>query len=111
MAMIERRSGVGHLPRGKRLLRGLLPLLKYGRVILLAMAAGMTCVLAAGCDRSHEDVDAPAHAADATPMLPGTRAAAASAPSIGAQRFDTSDGTQTRAASDALLPPVMHTAD
>lgn len=44
-------------------------------------------------------------------MLPGTRAAAAPATSAGAQRFDTSDGTQPHAASDALLPPVMHTAD
>lgn len=111
MAMIERRSRVGHPPRSKRLLRGLPPFVASGRMMLLAMAAGMTCVLAAGCDGSHDDLDARVHAADATPMLPGTRDAAASAPSIGAQRFDTSDGSQTHAASDALLPPVMHTAD
>ena len=107
MAMIERRSRVGHPPRGKRLLRGLPPL----ATALLAMAAGMTCVLAAGCDGGHDDVDARAHAAQATPMLPGTRDTAASAASVGAQRFDTSGEAQTHAASDALLPPVMHTAD
>ena len=27
------------------------------------------------------------------------------------ERFDTADGTQPQGASDALLPPVMHTAD
>lgn len=110
MPMIERRSRMGHPPSGKRGLRGG-PLAPQGRLLLAAMTAAMACVLAAGCDGGHDDRDARAPAADATPMLPGTRAAAAPATSAGAQRFDTSDGTQPHAASDALLPPVMHTAD
>lgn len=80
-------------------------------MLLVAVGAGVACALAAGCDGGHDDLDAKAHAADATPMLPGTRDVAAPTASADAQRFGTADGTQTHAASDALLPPVMHTAD
>jgi hypothetical protein len=111
VAMIERRSRVDRPARGKRLVRGLPPLAAWGRTMRAAMAAGIVCALAAGCDGGHDDADARLHAADTTPMLPGTRGAATQAARVGAQRFDTSDGTHAHAASDALLPPVMHTAD
>ena len=87
------------------------PLAWRGRVLLAAVAAGTACVLAAGCDGGHDALDAKAPAADPTPMLPGTRDVAAPPASGRAQRFDTADGAPTHAASDALLPPVMHTAD
>ncbi|MGN6649390.1 MAG: hypothetical protein ACTHL0_04980 [Trinickia sp.] len=112
MAMIERRSRVGHSPHSKRLSVGA-PLATRGYRVLAAVAVAMACALATGCDGAHDahdDLDTHAQA-DATSMLPGTRDAAAPAASARAQRFDTSDGTPTHAASDALLPPVMHTAD
>ena len=110
MAMIERRSRVAYAPWSKRSLRGA-SLATRVRMLCLAVAAAMACAFASGCDGSYDDLDARAHAADDTPMLPGTRAVAALAANAGAQRFDTADGTPPRAASDALLPPVMHTAD
>lgn len=110
MALIERVSRVGPPSRSKRLSRGS-PLALRGRMLLAAVAAGTACVLAAGCDGGHDALDAKAPAADTAPMLPGTRDVAAPAASGHAQRFDTADGAPTHAASDALLPPVMHTAD
>ena len=80
-------------------------------MLLMVVAAGTACVLAAGCDGGHDALDAKAPATDATPMLPGTRGIVAPAASGRAQRFDAADGAPTHAASDALLPPVMHTAD
>ncbi len=111
MAMIERRPRLGHPPRSKPLLRGLPMVPTHGRRLLVAMTAAIACAVAAGCDGGHQDGDARAHAGDAAPMLPGTRGAAAAVASAGAQRFDDADGAQAHAASDALLPPVMHTAD
>ncbi|MGG1947492.1 hypothetical protein AB1286_22325 [Trinickia sp. NRRL B-1857] len=85
------------------------PLARYRRVLIAAMAAGAVCALASGCDGGHDDVEA--RSETTTAMLPGTRAALAPQASARAQQFDTGDGTPEHAASDALLPPVMHTAD
>jgi hypothetical protein len=87
-----------------------------GRAVSNSALAGAALVvfatLAAGC--SGDDgraVQTPA--ADAAPMLPGTRSARASqADAIpGAQRFDTAGAITDREARKPLLPPVMHTAD
>ncbi|RDV00514.1 hypothetical protein [Trinickia dinghuensis] len=98
-------------------------------MLTVAVAAGIGCALAAGCDGGHDDLDAQSSAAAAAPMLPGTRGAATPA-GAGAQRFDTgddspaatlvaastpsiaaADGTLPQAASDALQPRVMRRAD
>ncbi|WP_162878296.1 hypothetical protein [Trinickia diaoshuihuensis] len=67
--------------------------------------------MAAGCDGRHDDLDARSSAAGAAAMLPGTRDSVAPQAGNRAQGFDMQEGASARGASDALLPPVMHTAD
>lgn len=87
-----------------------------GRAVRSFVLAGaplaVFATLAAGC--SGDDgraVQTPA--ADAAPMLPGTRSALASQADAnpGAQRFDSAGAVTDREARRPLLPPVMHTAD
>ena len=86
-----------------------LPLAGYRRALIAAVAAGALSTLAAGCDDRHDDVKAQSETTTAT--LPGTRASVAPQAGTHAQQFDMGDGAPEHAASDALLPPVMHTAD
>jgi len=90
--------------------RTVLPRAGYRRTLIAAVAAAAVCTLAAGCDDRRDGVEA--RSETATAMLPGTRGSLAPQASERAQRFDMGDdGAPEHAASDALLPPVMHTAD
>ncbi len=108
-AMIERRSWMAPAPASKRLLRASSCAAHSRMLVKVAIAAA--CALATACDGGHDDPNARSSAADAIPMLPGTRNVASAPLGSGAQRFDAADGAQQHPASDALLPPVMHTAD
>jgi|GEM_PF-6366762 len=82
------------------------------RSVLAGAALAVFATLSAGCG-GDDGRAVQTSAADATPMLPGTRSARASQADAnpGAQRFDTAGAVTDREARKPLLPPVMHTAD
>ncbi|WP_206958006.1 hypothetical protein [Trinickia acidisoli] len=111
VAIIDRRSWMERASRSKRLSCASFLAARVCVPTLVTVVACAACMLAAGCDGGHDDLAAQSSAADATPVLPGTRGAVGPSTSSGAQRFDTASGSSERDGPGALLPPVMHTAD
>lgn len=115
VAIMERQPPGIHTPWSKRLFPGRFLAMQgraVSRSVLTGAALFVLAALAAGCSGDDERaVQAPA--ANAAPMLPGTRSASASQADAnpGAQRFDTAGAVTDGEARKPLLPPVMHTAD
>jgi hypothetical protein len=114
MAAIERRRRDARASRSKRLSGQRFAALPLHALSMAAPTVVAACILVAGCS-GDDDRTAPAAAAaaEATPMLPGTRGPGEAKAGLGAgaQRFETVSPAPERDAQAPLLPPVMHSVD